>query len=205
MIKIDSNLLAAFVGAVTGGAASLAGSIYVGRRDLTRKTRIRMYHDLIPPIQEDISRLIEEESQSPEPRKEIYRAVKVLARESVLAGRIDSRKLAVLENLCNDQQTSYEKLKKHREQGRPQPPPKGQSETTRLDQEYQQRLAEAASRGQSLSNIKRGTSPVIEQYRAAQVQWDKELEEYTADFFKLDQCIAEQLNELHQFLRRKIR
>jgi hypothetical protein len=195
MVKVDSNLLAAFVGAVTGGAASLAGSVFVGRRDLTRKTRIHMYHDLIPPLQEEISRLIGKKSQDPEPRKEIYEGVEALARESVVAGRIDSKRLAVLQNLCADQQKIYDK-REMRSKGGPR-------YTVEIDREFTRLRKEAESREEFLA--KRNASPVIRQYRAAEAQLQKDLEEYAADFFRLDQSIAKQLNEMQEFLRRKIR
>jgi hypothetical protein len=205
MVTIDSNLLAAFVGAVTGGAASLAGSIYVGRRDLTRKTRIHMYHDLIPPLQEEICRLIERKPQSMKPREEVYRAVEALARQGILAGRTVSRRLTAVENLCQDQQRTYKTWEERSLQGKPKFTEEVQRENSRLEEEYQRKLAEAVSRGKGTYGLERGTSPVMEQYRAAEAHLEKELQGYKVHFFELDRSIAKQLNAIHQFLRRKIR
>lgn len=42
--------LIALAGAIVGGAASLAGSVWVARRELTRVARVRMYNELLPPM-----------------------------------------------------------------------------------------------------------------------------------------------------------
>jgi hypothetical protein len=54
-VELDSSLISALVGALVGGAASLAGSFLVARRDLIRRTRIRMYDEVVPNLQRQVT------------------------------------------------------------------------------------------------------------------------------------------------------
>ena len=47
---MDTELVAALLGALVGGAASLAGSVIINRLQLRREMRIRIYYELIPKL-----------------------------------------------------------------------------------------------------------------------------------------------------------
>jgi hypothetical protein len=90
--ELAAALLGAFVGAIGGGAASLAGSVIVNRRELRRKMRIRIYDELLPKlIKENFSRTAKGEvvSKPASERPTVFNhdLIREIERASVLAGR----------------------------------------------------------------------------------------------------------------------
>lgn len=85
------DVLLLLLGTVIGSVGSVAGSVIVGRRELTRNARIRIYRDLLPPLlalagQPSSQALIEREH------------FEKLYRESVLAGRTERRRVEQLKD-----------------------------------------------------------------------------------------------------------
>jgi hypothetical protein len=94
---MDSNLVAAllgaFVGAAAGGVASFAGSVVVNRLQLRREMRIRIYDELIPRLLESSFTISEKGSVLPVPRDklppEFRSTVRNIERTAVIGGRGD--------------------------------------------------------------------------------------------------------------------
>lgn len=204
-MDIDSSLVAAFVGALVGGAASLAGSIFVGRRDLTRRVRIQMYQELIPPLQDKMIRITNDSAASPRdriiketsPRDEVYAAMTVLHRASVIAGRSDSTKVKALEELCRRQQETSRRYLESRKLD--------------VDGEYNraiQRL-ERQIRASALSIQDPARRMVEASEEIAQdlnlTKWQSNLKQTEDDYLALDRSIVEQLGSIYRLLERKIR
>jgi hypothetical protein len=111
---MDSNLVAAllgaFVGAVGGGAASLAGSVIVNRLQLRREMRIRMYDDLLPKLAVDFARTDAEitSSLAPEIPKAFQSALAEMKRASVIAGRTDAARVTELSRLVSARNATYD-------------------------------------------------------------------------------------------------
>jgi len=76
------DVLLLLLGSVVGWLGSISGSVIVGRRELTRTSRIRMYRELLPPL---INATLDAKpwSAPPIPRS----SIEDLYREGVLAGR----------------------------------------------------------------------------------------------------------------------
>lgn len=85
MLVPSVDLLLLLLGTVIGSIGSMAGSVILGRHELTRAARIRIYRDLLPPMVDatlDASVWSAEISRS---------QVEALYREGVLAGRGERR------------------------------------------------------------------------------------------------------------------
>jgi hypothetical protein len=107
--QLSAALLGAFVGAVGGGAASLAGSVIVNRLQLRRQMRIRIYDELLPQLTKHFR-------ETPSgTRSQLYgdlpddfqQVVKKMERASVIAGRADAGKVKELSQLVSHRNTRY--------------------------------------------------------------------------------------------------
>ncbi len=81
----------AVAGAVVGGAASLAGSVVVQRRQVVRETRLKIYREILPDLVEDVMNTMADQ--------QVERDFRELVRLCALVGR-SPRELA--ENASND-------------------------------------------------------------------------------------------------------
>jgi hypothetical protein len=102
-------LLGAFLGAVVGGATSLAGSVIVNRMQLKRQMRIRMYDELLPQLSEHFTRTpwgVHHRIYGNLPR-DFERIVTEVERASVIAGRSDAAKVKKLRQLVDERGFVY--------------------------------------------------------------------------------------------------
>jgi hypothetical protein len=89
MSEAWSNLFAALVGAIVGGAASLAGTMVDDRMQMTTNARIQMYFQLLP----ELERAIDDRTGVAEERvPELLAAVR---RASAIAGWLDQGRAAL--------------------------------------------------------------------------------------------------------------
>jgi hypothetical protein len=205
-VNVESSLIAALVGALVGGAASLAGSILVGRQDLTRKMRIQMYQDMLPSLQEKVSEIIKDSSRQQslrlitsldEVRDEVYKAITVLRRAAIIAGRRDSSRIKRIEELCRRQKDLSEG---HAQILEERPAFKVDIALMKLKREYEEAGLSDDERTRRLAEAKKD----IEQ--ELRIEEKEAKRKQTADeYFALDQAILEQLKNMHRFLERKIR
>lgn len=78
-----ADVLLLLLGSVVGAAGSIGGSLILGRRELTRSARIRIYRDLLPSI-------VDATLDAPPWSTPVARSsMEALYREAVLAGRRD--------------------------------------------------------------------------------------------------------------------
>jgi hypothetical protein len=98
--ELAAALLGAFVGAVGGGAAPLAGSVIVNRLQLRREMRIRMYDELLPKLIDGHFtrsgvRLFPIPDKVPHP-SEVLQTMREMERASVIAGRKEAERVRAL-------------------------------------------------------------------------------------------------------------
>jgi hypothetical protein len=90
---MDTELVAALLGALVGGAASLAGSVIINRLQLRREMRIRIYYELIPKLLKSSFTISENRRILPVPQdklpSEFRSTVRDIERAAVIAGRGD--------------------------------------------------------------------------------------------------------------------
>lgn len=103
-------LLGAFVGAVVGGLASAAGSVWVNRRELTRATRVRIYDELLPDLlmahyEGVIDPLVGKPLKASPAKWQTYEA---LRRSAIIASRADARRAETLLNAVDGLQPSID-------------------------------------------------------------------------------------------------
>jgi hypothetical protein len=105
-----AGLVGAVVGAILGGAASLMASVIIGRQQLCRTTRINMYDEQLPEIQEALPHWIEldpgymegildawaedgewiyENEVQLDKADKLFKLIEALHRSSVIAGKSD--------------------------------------------------------------------------------------------------------------------
>jgi hypothetical protein len=95
------SLLAALVGAIVGGAASLAGTVLVNRMQMATNARMRLYDELLPRLKDAVDAVMN--PLVPEPEDQAKRVMPELLvtveRASAIAGRKERsavHKLALL-------------------------------------------------------------------------------------------------------------
>lgn len=91
MITELVSFLSGIIGALVGGAASLAGAITVGRLQFTRDARVRIFREIIPEITElTLPAFLDD--QASDDRFEAYCAcISRLAREAQVAGKRETQ------------------------------------------------------------------------------------------------------------------
>ena len=108
MSEAWSNLLAALVGAIVGGAASLAGTVLVNRMQMATNARLRMYDELLPAFARKVDR--SETATSGQVMlaaiAEADGALDALRRASAIAGRQERKAVHKLMNLWIDLQVA---------------------------------------------------------------------------------------------------
>jgi hypothetical protein len=88
------SLLSAFVGAIVGGTASLAGTMVVNRRQMTVNARMRLYDELLPKLADAVDSILDENLDpitayaAGEQMPELLGAVR---RASAIAGRSERK------------------------------------------------------------------------------------------------------------------
>lgn len=92
-------MLSALLGAVVGGLLALAGSVLVGRREVVRRARIRLYDEMIPSAM-NVLRL-REDLDLP-----LYRAI---VRAATLAGPKDRAKAVALTKMAMESEDAWTK------------------------------------------------------------------------------------------------
>ena len=76
-------LLSALLGAVVGGAATLAGSVLVSRWELQRRARLRLYEELLPRVKNETWPQFRRRDGGHE---ELEQSLDALERTAVIAG-----------------------------------------------------------------------------------------------------------------------
>jgi hypothetical protein len=86
MSETSTNLLSGVVGAIVGGAASLAGTMLVNKRQMATNARIRLYDELLPNLAShihvlldsaDYETVVEANKQMPELLAKVRRATAI--------------------------------------------------------------------------------------------------------------------------------
>jgi hypothetical protein len=102
MSETWSSLLAGIIGAIVGGAASLAGTMVVNKQQMATNARMRLYDELLPKLE----RTIDEHEEIAEERvPELLAAVR---RASAIAGRLERRDAHNLWQLWGEHQAELE-------------------------------------------------------------------------------------------------
>jgi hypothetical protein len=106
MSETWSSLLAGVVGAIVGGAASLAGTVLVNRMQMATNARVRMFEELLPrleralgPYNRALASVVNEKVGGSEQDESVQEALTALARTGSIAGRQErahSKKLLLL-------------------------------------------------------------------------------------------------------------
>jgi hypothetical protein len=88
MSETWTSLLAALVGAIVGGAASLAGTMLVNKQQFATNARMRMYDDLLPRLQGAIADFEESpfSEAAGDAAKSVADTLAALRRASAMAG-----------------------------------------------------------------------------------------------------------------------
>lgn len=85
------GLISGVIGALVGGAASLAGSITVGRMEFARDARVRIFREIIPKITERTLPGFVADQESDQRFSDYEASVAELAREAQVAGKHEAR------------------------------------------------------------------------------------------------------------------
>jgi hypothetical protein len=85
VVDVWVPLLAALVGAIVGGALSLAGSVWVNRMEVARAARLRIYDELLPKLRSDLFSFVEDVEG--DKSDVLGEEIRVLVRVSFIAGR----------------------------------------------------------------------------------------------------------------------
>lgn len=85
------NLISGVIGALVGGAASLAGTVMVGRMQFVRSARVRIFREILPKISERTLPAFLAEQESDDCFNSYVASVAELAREAQVAGRPEGR------------------------------------------------------------------------------------------------------------------
>jgi hypothetical protein len=102
MSAVWTSLLSGVVGAIVGGAASLAGTMVVNKRQMATNARMRLYDELLP----ELERAIDDRTGATEERvPEVLAAVR---RASAIAGRLERRDARNLWQLWGEHQAKLE-------------------------------------------------------------------------------------------------
>ena len=81
------SLVSGIVGALIGGAASLAGTMLVGRMHFVRGARVKIFQEILPRITERTLPSFINDQRSAERFEEYVASIGELAREAQVAGR----------------------------------------------------------------------------------------------------------------------
>lgn len=85
---------------VVGAVASVGGTIYVGRAELTRRERIRLYQDVVSPLIKEVRGIADSyNTGNLRDHGRVQEQLTALSRATVIAGRADSRQVEGLEEL----------------------------------------------------------------------------------------------------------
>ena len=87
MTETWTSLLAAFVGAIVGGAASLAGTVLVNKMQMSTNARMRLYDELLPKLEQAADRMQYPPTPTPFEQEERLAAVLAMRRAGAVAGR----------------------------------------------------------------------------------------------------------------------
>jgi hypothetical protein len=92
MSETWTSLLAALVGAIVGGAASLAGTMVANKRQMATNARMRLYDELLPKLADAVDAVIDpqvpEDQMAEEAMPELLAVVR---RVGAIAGRQERR------------------------------------------------------------------------------------------------------------------
>jgi hypothetical protein len=112
MSETWTSLLSGVVGAIVGGAASLAGTVLVNRMQLATNARMRMYDELLPKFQQDVEEFIRTapdkgfRETSQDAAQRVDEALRALMRASTAAGGRERRYVAGMVPIWTFLQTS---------------------------------------------------------------------------------------------------
>jgi hypothetical protein len=95
-----TSLLSGVVGAIVGGAASLAGTMVINKRQMATNARMRLYDQLLPELERAI-----DDGTGRERVPEVLAAVR---RASAIAGRLERRDAHNLWQLWGEHQAELE-------------------------------------------------------------------------------------------------
>lgn len=107
MLAAIDPVLVGLGGALVGGVASMLGTIVVGRRELTRKARIRLFDELIPDLFEWTS-VDGEHGHEWVPKWTVGEGLPAMLRAAIIAGRKDDKralKLYAVIQRCREAQS----------------------------------------------------------------------------------------------------
>jgi hypothetical protein len=204
---LDSNIVSALLGALVGGAASLAGSVLVARRQLTRETRIRMYNELVPALQQEVARYA---NLVIPPFSEFERHVEALHRAAIIAGCSDSARVRHIELLVADLRRSSERIVEYLSR-------KPSDDDLRLSIEFlrtQEEMHEGrrvfnragdAYLGTTLAKLRKEVEIKQQAYDAELETWNTTMEGYRGECTDNCDAIVSELEHLQRFLASKIR
>jgi hypothetical protein len=109
MSETWTSLLAALVGAIVGGAASLVGTMVANKRQMATNARMRLYDELLPKLADAVDAVID--PQVPEDQLAVELMPELLAvvrRASAIAGRLERRDAHNLWQLWGEHQAELQ-------------------------------------------------------------------------------------------------
>jgi hypothetical protein len=123
MSETWTSLVSGVVGAIVGGAASLAGTMYVNKRQMATNARMRLYDELLPELETAVDSLINPQLPGDELAEErIPELLEKVRRVGAIAGRMEQRNSHNLWKLWREHQAELEvELKAWRERTKTPP------------------------------------------------------------------------------------
>ena len=87
MSETWTSLLAGVVGAIVGGAASLAGTVLVNKMQMATNARMRLYDELLPKLEQATDHVYQGRTALPFEDEQWSDAVLAMRRAAAIAGR----------------------------------------------------------------------------------------------------------------------
>jgi hypothetical protein len=106
MSETWSSLLAGVVGAIVGGAASLAGTMVVNKRQMATNARMRLYDELLPNLASRIDVMLDGTDYETRDvaEKQVPQLVEAVRRASAITGRLERQDAHNLSRLWGEHQ-----------------------------------------------------------------------------------------------------
>jgi hypothetical protein len=107
MSETWTSLLAALVGAIVGGAASLAGTMVVNKQQMATNARMQLYYELLPHLASAMDSAIDPQVPEDQVAEEVMPEILAkVRRTSVIAGPFERKAVHNLEFLWTEHQNA---------------------------------------------------------------------------------------------------